>query len=68
MSKKTITLNLSDQEMEVVEQLCKKKGVSKTSLLKQCIRLFQLVESRIENGERIFFETDKKEKMELLLI
>jgi hypothetical protein len=68
MAKKTITLNLSSQEMEVVEQLCEKKGLSKTSLLKQSIRLYQMVESRIENGERLFFETDKKEKLELLFL
>ena len=68
MSKKTLTLNLSEKEMKVVEALCEKKGLNKTSLLKQCIRLYQMVETRIENGEKLFFETDKKEKLELLFL
>lgn len=68
MDKKTITLNLSEKEMRVLEQLCEKKDMSKTSILKQSLRLYQMVEGRIERGEKIFFETDKKEKMELVLI
>jgi hypothetical protein len=68
MEKKTITLNLSDREMKVLEQLCEKKDMSKTSLLKQSLRLYQMVEGRIERGEKIFFESDKKEKMELVII
>jgi hypothetical protein len=68
MDKKTITLNLSEKEMNVLEQLCEKKGMSKTSLLKQSLRLYQMVEGRIERGEKIFFQSDKMEKMELVII
>jgi hypothetical protein len=67
--KKTMTLNLTDAEMGVLEGLCAKKDLSKTSLLRQALRLYQLVESRIEKGEKLFFEDEaKKEKAEVMIL
>jgi hypothetical protein len=68
-SKKTMTLNLTDAEMTVLETLCAKKDLSKTALLRQALRLYQLVESRLENGDKLFFEDDKtKEKAEVMML
>jgi len=66
--KKTLTLNLTEKEMFVLEELCIKKGLSKTALLKQCLRLYQIVDNKLENGEKLFFETDKKEKSEMVIL
>ena len=63
-----MTLNLTDAEMEVVELLCKKKNLNKTALLRQCLRLYQAVELRLEAGEKMFFEDSKKKKSELLIL
>ena len=41
--KRTMTLNLTDAEMSALEELCVKKDLSKTSLLRQALRLYQLV-------------------------
>jgi hypothetical protein len=60
--KKTLTLNLTDAEMEVLEELCRKKELSKTALLKQALRFFQLVNARLENGEKLYFENDELKK------
>ena len=69
MSSRTMTLNLSQSEMAVLEALCEKKGMSKTSLIKQALRLYQTVETRLERGEKLFFEdAKKKEKSELVLL
>jgi len=68
MSMKTMTLNLSEQEMTVVEDLAQKKGMNKTALMKQCLRVYQMVDTRLERGEKLFFENDKKEKSELVLL
>ena len=65
---KTLTLNLSDSEMEVLESLCRKKALSKTTLLRQCLRLYQAVETRLDTGQRLFFENNKSEKSELVLV
>lgn len=69
MTKKTMTLNLTDAEMRVLEDLCAKKDMSKTALLRQAIRLYQVVEARLEKGDKLFFEDDKtKEKAEVMML
>ncbi len=64
-----MTLNLTDAEMAVLEDLCAKKDLSKTSLLRQALRLYQLVEVRLDKGDKLFFEDDKtKEKAEVMML
>ena len=69
MTKKTMTLNLTDAEMRVLEELCAKKDLSKTALMRQALRLYQLVEARLEKGDKLFFEDDRtKEKAEVMML
>jgi hypothetical protein len=64
-----MTLNLTDQEMELLEALCEKKGLSKTALLRQAIRLYQAVDARIERGDKLLFENEEtKDKAELMVL
>lgn len=68
-TKRTMTLNLTEAEMKVLEDLSAKKDLSKTSLIRQALRLYQLVEVRVEKGDKLFFEDDKtKEKAEVMLL
>ena len=68
-AKKTMTLNLTDQEMDVLEELAQKKDISKTAIIRQALRLYQLIDFRISEGEKLYFEdSEKKEKSELMLI
>ena len=68
-TKKTMTLNLTDAEMRVLDELCDKKDLSKTAVLRQALRLYQLVESRVEKGDKFFFEDEKtKEKAEVMML
>lgn len=69
MAKKTMTLNLTDQEMKVLEDLASKKDLSKTAVLRQALRLYQMVEVRINQGEKLYFEDEiEKKKSELLVL
>lgn len=69
MTKKTMTLNLTDAEMRVLDLLAEKKDLSKTALLRQALRLYQTIEARVEKGEKLLFENDvTKEKAELMLL
>lgn len=69
MPKKTMTLNLSDEEMAVLEQLCEKKDLSKTALVRQALRLYQRIEERLEKGDKLFFEHEtSKEKAEVIML
>lgn len=64
-----MTLNLTDAEMSVLEELSSRKDLTKTSVLRQALKLYQLVEMRIERGEKIFFEdASTKDKAELVLV
>ena len=67
-AKKTMTLNLTDQEMDVLEELAQKKDISNTAIIRQALRLYQLIDVRISEGEKLYFEDDKKEKSALMLL
>lgn len=68
-TKKTMTLNLTDAEMAVLDELSEKKDLSKTAVLRQALRLYQMVDMRIERGEKLFFEDEvKKEKAEVMVL
>ncbi|HEY4131978.1 MAG TPA: ribbon-helix-helix protein, CopG family [Gemmatimonadaceae bacterium] len=67
--KRTMTLNLTDAEMGALEELSRRKDLTKTAVLRQALRLYQTVETRIERGEKLVFENDEtKEKAELMLL
>ena len=68
-AKKTMTLNLTDAEMEALENLSEQKDMSKTALLRQALRLYQAVEIRLASGEKLFFEDEeKKTKAEVMML
>jgi hypothetical protein len=67
--KKTMTLNLTEAEMAVLEDLCVEKDMSKTAVLRQALRLYQLINSRKNLGDKLFLENDiAKEKKELVVL
>ena len=55
-AKRTMTLNLTDAEMRVLEDLAKKKDLTKTAVVRQAIRLYQMVEMRLIAGEKLVFD------------
>jgi hypothetical protein len=67
-TKRTMTLNLTDQEMKVLEDLSNQKDLSKTAVLRQALRLYQLVDVKLAEGGKLFFEDQKKEKAELMVL
>jgi hypothetical protein len=67
--KKTMTLNLTETEMAVLEKLSIEKDLTKTAVLRQALRLYQLVDSRMAQGDTLFFEDkEKKNKSELMVL
>ena len=67
-SKKTMTLNLTEAEMRVLEELSKKKDLSKTAVVRQAIRLYQMIEVRLSAGEKLVFEDEKAQKKAELFV
>lgn len=66
--KRTMTLNLSDAEMRALEALCEQKDLSKTAVIRQALRLYQLVDARLASGGKLFFEDAKQGKAELIAV
>lgn len=69
MDKRQMTLMLSDKEMALLEGLSERRGMSKTALVRQALRLYQSVTERIERGEKVFVEhPTTKDKAELMVL
>jgi len=67
MKKKTMTLNLTEQEMELVDKLAKDKGISKTGLIRQALRLYQHIDARLENGATLTVEHPFNKNAEIII-
>lgn len=68
-AKRTMTLNLTPREMDALEELARRKDLSKTAVIRQALRLYQLVDTRLAQGEKLFFEDQaQKGKAELMLL
>lgn len=68
-AKKTMTLNLTEAEMRVLEELSARKDLSKTALLRQALRMYQVVDARLGKGDKLFFEDEQtKEKAEVMML
>ena len=67
--KRTMTLNLTEQEMRVVEELARKKELTKTGVMRLALRLLQTVDSRVDPGKKLLIENEAtKEKSELVFL
>jgi len=68
-TKKTMTLNLTDPEMGALEKLSAARDMSKTAVIRQALRMYQLIDSRLSKGEKLFFEDGlTKEKKEVVVL
>ena len=65
MADKTMTLNLTEREMVVLNGLAESKGMSKTAVMRQALRLYQMVDRRMASGARLVF-SDEKSMLEVL--
>jgi predicted transcriptional regulator len=67
--KRTMTLNLSEEEMNSLEQLALRNDMTKTAAIKKAIRIYLILETRMQRGEHIFVEDQNSQaKVELLLV
>lgn len=69
VAKRTMTLNLTEAEMAVLEALCEKRELSKTALLRQALRMYQVIEARLERGDKLLFENEvTKKRAEVMML
>ena len=69
VGRRTMTLNLTEAEMDALAAMCKRKQLSKTALLRQALRVYQAIDARLENGQKLLIEDEKtKDKAELMIL
>lgn len=55
----TMTLNISAREMLVLDELANHHGMSKTGVMRQALRIYQLIHIRLLAGETLHFSGDQ---------
>lgn len=53
-----MTLNMPEREMRALEGLADHHQMSKTAVMRQALRLYQLIHIRLQNGETFSFSGD----------
>ena len=67
--KKTMTLNLSEDEMAMLEELSSRNEMSKSAIVRKALRMYQVIDMRLLRGEKLFVEdVVEKKKSEILLL
>ena len=68
-NKNPVIVNLSDRELKVLEEMCQKKDMSKSAVMRHALRIFQIVDIRLSKGERLIFElVGTGEQSELMVL
>jgi len=66
---RSIVLNLSDQEMAALDALAKRRGQTKSGVLRQALRLYESLDQRVAAGAKLVLEAPRSgEKSEVLLL
>lgn len=63
-----MTLNLTQREMRALNELADHKGLSKTAILRQALRLYEALDQRVKNGGRVMVEHGDEQRSELMLL
>jgi predicted transcriptional regulator len=67
--KRTMTLNLTDDEMTSLEALSNRYDMTKTAVIRRALRMYQVIDERLQRGDKLFLEDEiEKKKSELLLL
>ncbi len=56
----TMTLKMDDRHMAALEALAADQDMNKTQVMKQALRLYQLVHERAKDGQQLAFTKDGK--------
>lgn len=66
---KGLMLSLSEIEMAALERLADRKGQTKSAILRQALRLYESLDTKLSEGMRLVLEEpNKTDKTEVLLL
>jgi hypothetical protein len=65
--RKTMTLNLPLDEMDILKALADTGGMSKNDTVRRAIRILNIIDGRLRRGESLFLGTELGPKAEVLI-
>lgn len=65
---KGMTLNLAEREDEALEAMAKKKAMTKTAVIRQALRLYQLLDAKMAEGKEMVFRDLKTKELEQIVL
>jgi predicted transcriptional regulator len=66
--KRTMTLNLTDEEMSALDELSDRYDMSKTAIVRKALRMYQVIDARLQRGEKLFLEDEVENKKSELVV
>jgi len=66
--KRTMTLNLTEEEMASLEDLSTRFDMSKTALVRRALRMYHIIQDRMQRGEKLFLEDEAENKKAEILV
>jgi len=67
--KRTMSLSLSEDEMTSLDEVSARYDMSKTAIIRKAIRMYLIIDARMQKGERVFVEDElQQKKSELVLV
>jgi hypothetical protein len=55
--------------MAILEELSRKKQLSKTAVVRQALRLYQVIDARLSDGEKLYFEdAEARRRSEVMVL
>jgi hypothetical protein len=64
-----MTLNLTEDEMSLLEELSNRSELSKTAVLRKALRIYHVLDTRLQRGEKLFVEDEiQNKKAELIVL
>lgn len=64
-----MTLNLTDEEMGLLDELSSRYDMSKTAIVRKALRMYHVIDVRLQRGEKLFLEDEvEKKKSELVVL
>lgn len=67
--KRTMTLNLSEEEMTSLDEIAARSDMTKTAVIRKAIHVYLTLEKRMQKGEHIYVEDELHQiRAELVLV
>lgn len=68
MNKNQMTLYLTDSDVMLLRGLAQSKGVTKSAILRQSMKLYAEIAERIKRGEKFYVQRIDGESIELVIV